>query len=450
MDLLNNIWIAISSPNEFLIQFIFIFLIIFIENPLSLYLISFFFDLDISRNQKLIYIISTSCVAIFSLFFMKSPFNIIINYIFAYLILKFTLKLNNLKTLLAAIIPSIIFSLVGSLIFNPFLMFFNISYDEASTIPIYRIPFALLMYLFVFIMAVIMKRNKFTLSLIDEHDTKTRKFIIFNIIFTFIYLFAQIFIFSKYIDILPIGFTIFNFFTFLAYILLSFLCLTKISQLSITSKDLQMSESYNKTLKALNDQLRCFRHDYGNTIISIGGYIKNKDIDGLQKYYNQMFKDFQSVNNLSVLAPNIVNNSGVYALLSNKYHIAESKNINVTLSYFLDISTLPININIFCKILGILLDNSIEAAESSEEKEINITFRREHTRHRSIVLIENSYIDKDVNTESIFYKGISGKSNHSGLGLWEVKKILEHNKNLDLFTSKNDKFFSQQFEIYDI
>ena len=450
MVLWNDVWNSISSPNELLINFIFIFFIIFIENPLSLYIITSFFDLKLTKIQKLIYISITSIIAIFSLFFIKSPYNIIINYIFAYISIKFIFKLDYLKSFFAAIFPGILFSLVGNLIFNPFLTFCNISYDEASTIPLYRIPFALIMYLFVFILVFIMRQNKFTLALLDEHDKKTKRSIILNLFFCFIYLVAQLFFISKYIDILPIGFTLFMFLAFLVYILLSFLCLTKISQLSITSGDLHMSEEYNKTLKALNDQLRCFKHDYSNTITTIGGFIKNNDIKGLENYYNQMNKDFQSVKNLDTLNPDVVNNSGVYALLSTKYHLAEEKNIDVNLSYFLDLSKLPINMNIFCRVLGILLDNAIEAAEASEEKKINIIFRREFSHHRSIVLIENSYLDKSVDTESIFYKGISGKENHSGLGLWEVKKILEHNKNLDLYTTKTDNLFSQQFEIYDI
>jgi len=35
-----------------------------------------------------------------------------------------------------------------------------------------------------------------------------------------------------------------------------------------------------------------------------------------------------------------------------------------------------------------------------------------------------------------------------GLGLWEIRKILKKHNNLNLFTSKDDKFFKQQLEIY--
>ena len=48
----------------------------------------------------------------------------------------------------------------------------------------------------------------------------------------------------------------------------------------------------------------------------------------------------------------------------------------------------------------------------------------------------------------IFDKGYSSKANNTGLGLWEVKQILKRNNNLNLYTTKDEKFFKQQLEIY--
>ena len=56
----------------------------------------------------------------------------------------------------------------------------------------------------------------------------------------------------------------------------------------------------------------------------------------------------------------------------------------------------------------------------------------------------------DVDINKIFDKGVTGKENHTGLGLWEIRKILNRNNNLNLYTTKNDKYFTQQFEIYNI
>lgn len=118
------------------------------------------------------------------------------------------------------------------------------------------------------------------------------------------------------------------------------------------------------------------------------------------------------------------------------------------MSLLLDLNDLKMKIYEFARILGILLDNAIEASEECEDKIINIIFRDDDKRHRQLITIENTFKNKDVDTTKIFGKGISGKPNHTGLGLWEVNKILRKNTNVSLFTSKNDKYFSQQLEIY--
>ena len=53
-----------------------------------------------------------------------------------------------------------------------------------------------------------------------------------------------------------------------------------------------------------------------------------------------------------------------------------------------------------------------------------------------IIIIQNTYTNKDVNTEEIYQKGVSSKENHGGLGLWKIRQILMHNNNLNLFTTK--------------
>ena len=59
-----------------------------------------------------------------------------------------------------------------------------------------------------------------------------------------------------------------------------------------------------------------------------------------------------------------------------------------------------------------------------------------------------TYNNKDIDTDKIYEKGFSTKENNTGLGLWEVRQILNKNKNLNLYTSKNNEYFNQQLEIY--
>ena len=114
----------------------------------------------------------------------------------------------------------------------------------------------------------------------------------------------------------------------------------------------------------------------------------------------------------------------------------------------MDLNKLNMKIYEFTRVLGILLDNAIEAAKECEEKIINIEMRKDSKRNRQLLIIENTFPNKDIDTEKIYEKNYSTKSGNSGLGLWEVRKILKRNNNLNLFTTKNERFFKQQLEMY--
>ena len=324
----------------------------------------------------------------------------------------------------------------------------KITLEQSSTIVIYRVPFVLLAYTIVLIFSLILKYKKVTITILENFDKRTKTIITLNFIFGFLNIFLQGVLSVRYIDILPIEFTFFNFISLLFYFGLSFYSLAKIMNLVTTTQKLENEKEYNKTLHILHDSVRGFKHDFDNIVTTIGGYIKTNDMKGLEKYYSQLEEDCEKVNNLYILNPDIINNPGIYNLLTTKYSEAVEKGIKVNLTFLLDLNNLHMKIYEFARMLGILLDNAIEAASESDEKVLNIVFRNDSKNNRNIVLIENTYKDKNVNIDEIFNKGVTGKENHTGLGLWEVKQILKKNNNINLYTNKNDTYFSQQLEIY--
>lgn len=447
MNILNNIWIAISTPNEAPVK-IFCVLFLFIEAPLSFALINNVFNISCTKKQKYTYILTIASVAGISTLFMSWPFNIIFNYTSAFLVLYFVLKMNFISALIATIFPSVVLNLIVNLIANPYFDLLKITYEEANTILIYRLPFILLTYLIAFIFNLIIKYRKITLNVLEDFDKKTKSIITINFIFGFLTIFLQGALSAKYIDILPVEFTFFNFICLLAYFSLTFYSLAKVMNLVTTTKKLESAEEYNKTLHILHDSVRGFKHDFDNIVTTIGGYINTNDMEGLKNYYSQLEEDCSRVNNLYILNPDNINNPGVYNLLTTKYNEAEEKGIKVTLTVLLDLNDLHMKIYEFARILGILLDNAIDAAAECDLKVLNIVFRNEAKNNRNIILIENTYKDKDVDINHIFNKGVTGKENHTGLGLWEVKQILKKNNNVNLYTTKNEQYFSQQLEIY--
>jgi len=447
MEILNNIWLAFSTENEMLVNIILI-PAFFIESLLTFSLLKQLFNITCSNKEKNIYIFSLSIEGIISSLFIPSPFNIFINYIFAFVIIYKLFKLNILKTILAIVIPMIIFIISTTLLLDPYITILNIDYTKAQLIPIYRIIFLILEYLLVFIILTLMKLAKIKLSLFEDLPKKSKIIIFINFILGILTLLVQVILVDYYIDIIPVYMNFLNVLSLLTYFFISFYSLTRVTKLSQTTKSLESAEEYNKSLTILHDTVKGFKHDFDNIINTLGGYITTNDMEGLKKYYSGLNTDCQKAKNLSTLNPRLINNPGIYSLLSSKYHKADEKNIKINLEYFVNLDDFKIKTYEFSRILGILLDNAIEASSECDEKIINIIFRNEEKNHRHIVIVENTYSNKDVDTEEIFKKGVSGKENHTGLGLWEIRQYIKKSNNLNLFTSKTNNFFKQQLEIY--
>lgn len=449
MEILNNIWVALSTPNEGLLNVLSIPLY-FVENLLTMYLFLNLTKITSTRKQQITYIILMSVLSIITISVIPSPFNIYINYFIMFPVAYLIFRKNSsfIKICASIALALIIYNILGGFFLNPYITFFKISTDELSTIPIYRLFYMFIIYIVITLIISLLRYKNIQLKFVEEIDTKSKYTIIASSFLGIITIVVQSVTLFYYVETLPIIITFLSFITLLSYFLINIYSINRMFKLFLTRKELESEKLYNQTLRILHDSVRGFKHDFDNTVTTIGGYVRTNDMEGLKKYYLQLEDDCQKVNTLYVLNPEIINNDGIYNLLTTKYHEAEEKGIKVTITVLLDLGNLKMRIYDFARILGILLDNAIEASSESDEKIINIIFRNDAKNSRQLIIIENSYKDKNVDTEKIFEKGASGKENHTGLGLWEVRKILKKTNNANLFTSKTDTLFSQQLEIY--
>ena len=447
MEIWNNIWTVLSTENEFALKLISI-PGTFVEIYLSFCFFTVILKTNHSKKQKFFYIFSVSILSILISFFIPEPYNVFINYGFILIFLIKYFKYNILQSISAIIAPLLLFGLINSLLLNPFLKVINQTYESGFNTPIYRVSYLIVLYLIMFLIIFILKHIKLKIDFKLKLDKKTLIMILINFILGVLTLIIQTFMTVYYYNSVPIVFTLFNFALLFAYFFISFYSLAKAMKLDIATRDLENAESYNNSLSILYDNVRGFKHDFDNMVNIIGGYIQVNDIDGLKKYYSSLEKDCTKVRNVQMLNPNIINNPGIYNLIVSKYKKATDLDISINFEFFFDFENLHMPIYEFSRILGILLDNAIEAAKDCKEKQINLVFRESRKQHVQIVIIENTYLNKDIDTKKIFEKGFSGKENHTGIGLWEVNKIVMNNNNIVLKTSKDDKFFKQELQIY--
>ena len=449
MNTLQMIWSALTVPNEMLFNIIALPLN-YVDALVCMLYFSTILNIESTKKRKIIYVIAYGTISTALNFLVPKSYIIYINLILWPLMVFFILKATILKSILSEIITMVTTSTLDFIFTQIAQNLFNMTFDIMIVTPIYRLTIALCIYLIIFILTKIINYFKVNIDIFENMSSKTKILLCINFLLLIVVLAMQFYLIAFYSYTLPFYISFFSTLGLIAYFAVSMYNLISTSKLAYTTRALENAENTIHTTKILHDQVRSFKHDFDNIVNSIGGYVVNEDMEGLKRYYNQLLEECNKTNNLYALSPDVINHPAIYHMLATKYYEADQNNVQINLNVFLDLNEIEKRMKIydFTRILGILLDNAIEAANECNKKIINVTFRKDIGNDMIAIIIQNTYANKDIDTEEIYQKGISTKENHSGLGLWKVREILMHNNNLNLFTTKNDEFFTQQFEIY--
>lgn len=451
MEFFQTIWTSLTTPNEGLLKFIGI-PFTFLDTYICMLFFTTILNIETTKKTRTLYFIIFGICANLIAFFIPASYTIFINIILWPVIIYFVLHSTILKSILAEVITLVLTAILDFICSNIALNFFHITMDQLMSIPLYKLAASLSIYGIIFLLTLGIRYFKVNIQVFDNMHKKTKILLVTNLALMIIIIAMQFYLVRYYSNTMPALITFISLLGLIAYFVISIYNIINSSKLEITARDLEGTRLNLHSLQVLHDTVRTFKHDFDNIVNSIGGYVRNKDMEGLTKYYNDLQSDCRKTNNLSSLNPKVINHPAVYNILATKYYVADELNIQINLDIFLDLNEIEQHMKIyeFTRILGILLDNSIEAAKDCDEKIVNVTFRKEEHKHRIIVIIENTYMDKEIDIDKIFQKGISSKSEetNSGLGLWKVRQILKKNNNLNLFTSKTPDLFKQQFEIY--
>lgn len=183
---------------------------------------------------------------------------------------------------------------------------------------------------------------------------------------------------------------------------------------------------YTEVIEGLIKNLRICQHNYINTLASIKGFVEQKNIESLEKYLNEeVFKDTNTIiTGKDVFSPlQKISNPGIKGLVTTKINNAMNNNIqfSVEVTENMDFSAYQVETIDICKIIGILLDNAIEAAMESEKKNISLLITK-NEKDTSFVITNTFKNPPDIN--KMFNYGYSTKGKNRGIGLSIVKDIL--------------------------
>lgn len=307
MEIFNNIWMALTMPNEFNIK-ILISIFGILENYIIATLFLTILNISTNKKHKILYIAIISIITVIINNIIPPPLNTFTYYLLSFLLIKIIFKITPFKALICVVSSAAIFGIISSLVLNPYLTILNITTEQLSSIPIFYIGYLLTNYTINCILIFVLKIRKIKINILEDIDTRNKKIILINFIFGIFTLIVQACVIFYYLDKLPIIITFLSCISLLAYFSISVFSLTRVMKLTLTTRKLESAEEYNKTLHILHDNVRGFKHDFDNIVTTIGGYVRTNDMKGLEKYYIQLEDDCQRVNNLYLLNPEIVNN----------------------------------------------------------------------------------------------------------------------------------------------
>ena len=217
---------------------------------------------------------------------------------------------------------------------------------------------------------------------------------------------------------------------------------------SAREQELRYLSAYSKKVEGLYEELRAFRHDYANILVSLKEGIDRKDIGMIQKIYESVLEDSSdfiqsSKFNIGRLAN--IKDDAIKSLLSAKFLEAEANHIEVDLEVKEKIGAPDIPLLDYIRLLAILCDNAIEAALEAEHPAITIACFYQDDEY--VLIVDNTTKEEQVPVDLIYQKDYSSKGYGRGIGLTTIHQMMRKYPNLTVETDSVAHHFCQTIRI---
>lgn len=225
--------------------------------------------------------------------------------------------------------------------------------------------------------------------------------------------------------------TIINFIIFIIFFIFLFLVAIKEEKNESLKKINEQTTKYIiKYEKIITDQGKK-THEFKNQLMVIKGYAKSNS-PKLMEYLDTVIDDTNKLESTYLISQlNKFPDGGIKGLLY--YKLCEMEDSKIKYSIYCEesakkkLNRLKVTqMNDITKILGVMLDNAIDATKKAKKKEINIFLCS--MKGNSCITVENTYFG-NINKDKIG-TGYTTKGKGHGFGLQLTKDIIKNNKYL--------------------
>ena len=400
--------------------------------------------LDIKFNYK-DYLFTSGIIILsvytFSILGSKTlPILVVVIFIFFY-------KKIKLYSFLAVLISNIVLYLTNFLSVTLYLNTREIINNNSISISLHFVIFVVIAILLAYILNFLFKKLKGSyLSLNKKYITIITIVLLFS--FVFFYIISQTDLSAN--DSLTLYAFIFVgliiFLSILIFVLSTFTL--REMKYKRNLEEIETYYEYTLRIESINNEMRKFRHDYVNILSTLSEFIREDDMQGLKKYFNEQIvpmKDNMKTRSIKINGIENLKVREIKGLITTKILQAQEKAIPISIEVPDEIDKIEMNTIEFSRISGIILDNAIEASEVLDDPLIQIAFINNEESVTFIVM--NKCSDDTPKIHELFEEGFSTKGDNRGLGLSTLKELTDQNENVLLDTVIENGYFVQKVEI---
>lgn len=207
----------------------------------------------------------------------------------------------------------------------------------------------------------------------------------------------------------------------------------------------KISKKYDELLDVMKsyesdiEEQRTLRHETKNEFATIKCKLQDKeDNKTIIEYIDSVIGEKEKAGSTKYSKFKYLPSNGLKGFFYYKFIEAEKKGINVSIniskqienSFLKDIETK--DFKDLARIIGVYLDNAIEASSTSEDKKLGIEMYL--IKEKIEIIITNTF-NNEINLDKIGKESFSTKGKHRGHGLLLVNKKLSEN---NMFEAKNE------------
>ena len=203
-------------------------------------------------------------------------------------------------------------------------------------------------------------------------------------------------------------------------------------------------QNYTDEIVSLYNEIRGFRHDYAGMMVSMQTAIDSQDLQEIDRIYNEVFVKANHKlrsDKYTYFDLNNLEDSALRSVIAQSIANARVHNIEYTLEVKDIISPLSMELLDLVRVMNILLNNAVEGALESYRKQMEVAVIK--LESEILIIIQNSLKNRSIKPEEIFNIGYSTKGINRGIGLNNVKEILEKYDDVILETEIDDERFKQ-------